>query len=82
VSSSLFYFIFVNFTKENVHALEPMVFWNVMLYSLVHSSQHFGATCYLYLQGSALSHFLNTDSFRVAQFVLVVAQASCLTYAA
>jgi len=42
----------MNFAKENVHALDPMVIWDVTLYNLVHSCQHFRATC-------CLSHLLN-----------------------
>jgi hypothetical protein len=28
-----------------------MIFWDVMLYSLVDKYQHFGGNCYLHLQG-------------------------------
>jgi len=39
--------------------VDPMVVWDVTLYNLVHSCQYFRATC-------LLSHFLNTDNFRIA----------------
>jgi len=49
----------MNFAKENVHAVDPVVVWDVTLYNLVHSCQHFRATC-------RLSHCQSTDNFKIA----------------